>query len=118
MVSRNFKDLPRRTASDKVLCNKAFNIDKNPKYDEYRSSFASMVYRFFDKKSSGGEFYNSSLKSSLKSSYIEMYSINNGGKSVVFERFNWTIENKFYKYMMTPVSKHVYTDKLDGIVNE
>ena len=29
----DFKDLPRRTASDKLLCNKAFNIVKNPKYD-------------------------------------------------------------------------------------
>ena len=35
MASGNFKDLPRRTASDKVLSNKAFDISKNPKYDGY-----------------------------------------------------------------------------------
>ena len=46
-----FKDLPRRTASYKVLRDKEFNIAKNPKYDEYQRGLASMVYNFFDKKS-------------------------------------------------------------------
>ena len=45
-----FKDLPRRTASDKVLLDEAFNIPKNPKYDRYQRVIASMVYKFFDKK--------------------------------------------------------------------
>ena len=36
MTYRDFKDLARRTASDKVLRQKAFNIAKNPKYDEYQ----------------------------------------------------------------------------------
>ena len=36
----------------RVLCDKAFNIGKNLQYDEYQRSFASMVYKFFDKKSS------------------------------------------------------------------
>ena len=35
MAYGDFKDLTRRTASDKVLYDKAFNIAKNPKYDEY-----------------------------------------------------------------------------------
>ena len=35
MAYGDFKDLPRRRASDKVLLDKAFNIDKNPKYDAY-----------------------------------------------------------------------------------
>ena len=48
----NFKDLTRRTGSDKILHYKAFNIDKNPKYDGYQHGLASMVYQFFDKKSS------------------------------------------------------------------
>ena len=47
----DFKDLARRTASDKVLRDKAFNIAKNPKYDRYQRELASMVYKFFDKKS-------------------------------------------------------------------
>ena len=45
----HFKDLARRTASDKILRNKAINIAKNPKYDEYQRGLASMVYNFFDK---------------------------------------------------------------------
>ena len=43
----DFKDLTRRTASDKILCNKTLNIAKNPKYDGYQRSLISMVYNFF-----------------------------------------------------------------------
>ena len=50
MSSGGFKDLPRRTASDKILRDKAFNIAENPKYDGYQHGIASMVYKFFDKK--------------------------------------------------------------------
>ena len=46
-----FKDLKRKTFSDKFLRDKAFNIAKNPKYDGYERGLASMVYNFFDKKS-------------------------------------------------------------------
>ena len=53
MAYGDFKDLARRTASDKVLRDKAFNIAKNPKYDGYQRGLASMVYKFFDKKSKG-----------------------------------------------------------------
>ena len=51
MTYGDFKDLKRRTASDKVLRDKGFNVAKNPKYDGYQRGLASMVYRFFDKKS-------------------------------------------------------------------
>ena len=50
MAYEDFKDLARRTASDKVSRDKAFNIAKNPKYDEYQRGLASMIYKFFDKK--------------------------------------------------------------------
>ena len=53
MAYGDFKDLARRTASDKVLRDKAFNIDKNAKYDGYQRGLASMVYQLFDKKSAG-----------------------------------------------------------------
>ena len=53
MAYGDFKDLARRTASDKVLRDKAFNIAKNPKYDGYQRGLASMVYKLFDKKSAG-----------------------------------------------------------------
>ena len=50
MASGNFKDLTRRTASDKILRDKAFNIVKSPICDGYQRGFASMFYLFFDKK--------------------------------------------------------------------
>ena len=50
----DFKDLAKRTASDKVLKDQAFNIAKNPKYDGYQRGLAATVYKFFDKKSAGG----------------------------------------------------------------
>ena len=50
MAYGDFKDLAKRTASDKVLIDKAFNIAKNPEYDGYQRGLASMVYKFFDKK--------------------------------------------------------------------
>ena len=48
-----FKDLARRTAADKVLKDKAINIAKDPKYDGYQRGLASMIYTFFNKKTSG-----------------------------------------------------------------
>ena len=65
----------------------------------------------------GSEFYSSSFKKWLKDNDIEMYSTHNEGKSVVAERFIRTLKNKIYKHM-TAVSKNVYIDKLDDIVNE
>ena len=45
------KDLVKRTQSDKVLKDKAFKIASDPKYDGYQRGLVSMVYKFFDKKS-------------------------------------------------------------------
>ena len=53
MAYGDFKDLARKTASDKVLWYKAFNIAKTPEYDRYQRGLASMVYKFFDKKTTG-----------------------------------------------------------------
>ena len=53
MAYGDFKYLAKKTASDKVLIDKVFNIAKNPKYDGYPRGLASMVYKFFDKKSAG-----------------------------------------------------------------
>ena len=53
MAYGDFKDLKRRTASDKILRDKAFNIAKNPKYDGYQRGLVSMVCKFFDRKSKG-----------------------------------------------------------------
>ena len=43
----DFKDLKRRTFSDKTLKDKAFNFAKNPKYYGYQIGLPSMVYEFF-----------------------------------------------------------------------
>ena len=53
MIYGDFKDFSRRTAADKVLRDKAFDIAKDPKYDGYQCGLASMVYKVFDKKTSG-----------------------------------------------------------------
>ena len=54
----NSRDLAERTQSDKVLKDKAFEIPNNPKYDGYQRGLASMVYKFFDKKSKGSGIKN------------------------------------------------------------
>ena len=59
------KDLINRTEADKVLRDKAYDIASNPKYDGYQRGLASMVYRFFDKKSTGSGFKK--LKNTTKS---------------------------------------------------
>ena len=53
MAYGDFKDLSKRTASDKVLRDRAFKIGSNPKYVGYQRGLASLVYKLFDKKSSG-----------------------------------------------------------------
>ena len=65
----------------------------------------------------GSEFDNISMKSWLEKNDIEMYSTHNEGKSVVAERFIRTLKNRIYKYT-TSISKTVYIDKLDDIVNK
>ena len=190
MAYGDFKDLKRRTAADNVLRDKAFNIDKNPRYDGYQRGLASMVYKLFDKKTKpvirkfkrmevysafkdyiwaanladmqliskfnkefifllcvidiyskyawvvplkdkkgirivnafqsilnksnrkpnkiwidkGSEFYNRSMKSWLEKNDIE-------------QQYVRTTKNKIYRHM-TSISKNVYIDKLDDIVNE
>ena len=54
MAYGDFKDLARRAGSDEFLRDKAFGIAKNPKYDRYQKGLASVVYKFFDKKSASG----------------------------------------------------------------
>ena len=58
MAYGKVKDLVRRTQLDKVLRDKAFKIASDLKYDGYQRGLASMVYKFFDKKSSGSVITN------------------------------------------------------------
>ena len=65
----------------------------------------------------GGEFYDNFCKRFFKINNIEMDSTYNEGKSVVVERFIRSLKSKILKYM-TAVSKNVYFDELDDIVNK
>ena len=78
MAYGDFKDLARGIASDKILRDKAFNIAKNPKYDGYQREIASMVYKFFDKKSkvSGVNMpleFNKQLTEELRKPFIRKF---------------------------------------------
>ena len=76
MAYGDFKDLNRRPAADKVLPDKAFNIAKNSKYDGYQHGLASMVYKFLDKKNSGGAAMltnKSSINVSNKELAVELH---------------------------------------------
>ena len=53
----------------------------------------------------------------LEKNDVEIYSTRNEAKSVIAERFIRTLKNKIYKYMIS-VSKNVYVDKLDNVVNK
>ena len=65
----------------------------------------------------GNEFYNQPFKDFLEINNIEMYSTFAEGKFVVAERFIRTLNNKIFKHM-TAISKNVYFDVLDDIVNK
>ena len=72
------KDLAKRTASDKVLRDKAFNIASNPKYDGYQRRLDSVVYKFFDKKTSGSgvkSMSNHQLAEELQKSITRKFKI-------------------------------------------
>ena len=60
MVYGKSKDLMKRTQSEKVLRDKALKIASDPKYDAYQGGLASMIYKFFDKKSKGSGITNES----------------------------------------------------------
>ena len=97
MAYRDFKDLKIRTASDKILRDKAFNIAKNPKYDGYQRGLASKVYKFFDKKSA-----------SLTDESVS-------GSSVANEP-NYRLANKLHKPIIRKFKKRkVYSGFKDNI---
>ena len=54
MAYEDFKNLSRRTTSDKKLLDKAYSIAKNQQYDGYQRGLASLVYNFLIKTASSG----------------------------------------------------------------
>ena len=65
MAYGDFKDLAKRTAFDKFLRDKAFNIAKNPKQDGYQRRLGSKFYKFLDKKVGGSGFNTDANKSAF-----------------------------------------------------
>ena len=117
MAYGDFKDLKRRTASDKILRDKAFNIAKNPKYDGYQRGLASMVYKFFDKKSKGSGVVNNEIKQNLQlAKELHKPIIRNFKKRTVYSGFKgniWGVDladmqslikyNKGIKYLLCAI---------------
>ena len=69
-ASADHKDLINRTEADKVLRDKAYDIASNPEYDGYQRGLASMVYKFFDKKSMGSQIAMAEPSALARSSSI------------------------------------------------
>ena len=78
------------------------------------NQITNQIKKWLDK---GSKFYDRSMESWLEKNDIEMHSTHNKGKSVVAARFIKTLKNEIYKYM-TSVSKNVYIDQLDDLVNK
>ena len=89
------KDLIIRTKLDKVLRVKVCNIASNPEYDGYQRGLASMVYKFFDKKSMGSGFkkFKNSTKSSSSILADELHKpiIKKFDKRKVYSQFKYNI---------------------------
>ena len=114
------KDLINRTEADKVLRDKAYDIASNPDYDGYQRGLASMVYKYFDKKSTGSGIVSSSiLADELHKPIIKKFN-----KRKVYSQFKdniWGVdlagmqslsrENKGIKYLLCAIdlySKYVF----------
>ena len=87
MTYGDFKDLKRRTASDKVLRDKTFDIAKNPKYDGYQRRLASSFFKVLHKKSKGSGVnipleFNEQLDKELHKPIIRNFK-----KRTVYSRF-------------------------------
>ena len=87
------KDLINRTEADKVLKDKAYNIASNPEYDGYERGLASMVYKFFDKKSTAEP---SSLER-MGSGFKNLKNTTKLSSSILADELHKPIINKFDK---------------------
>ena len=117
------KDLINRTEADKVLKHKAYDMASNPKYDGYQRGLASMVYKFFDKKSTGSGFRKLKNTAGSSSSILadELYKriIRKFDKRKVYSQFKdniWGVDladmqslsrkNKGIKYLLCAIDLH------------
>ena len=117
MAYGDFKDLKRRTFSDNVLRDKAFNIAKNPKYDGYQRGLASVVCKCFDKKPKGSGVANNEIKEKFQlPEELHKPIIRNFEKRTVYSGFKdniWGLDladmkslskyNKGFKYLLRTI---------------
>ena len=80
------KDLAKRTISEKILKDRAYEIDRKLKYDGYQKGLVSMVYKFFDKKTGSGSNVNEMLAQELHKPVIKKFK-----RRKVYARFKDTI---------------------------
>ena len=109
------KDLINRTETDKALRDKAYDIASNPEYDGYQRGLAGMVYKIFDKKSTGSGIARNMTKSSSSILADELHKpiIRKFNKRKVYSKFKdniWGVDladmqslsrkNKGIKYLL------------------
>ena len=110
------KDLINRTKADKVLRDKAYNIASNPEYDGYQRGLATMVYKFFDKKSMGSGVKKLKDSSLILANKIHKPVIKKFNKRKVYSQFKdniWGVDltdmqslskkNKGIKYLLCAI---------------
>ena len=112
------KDLINRTKSDKVLRDKAYDIASNPEYDGYQRGLASIVYKFFDKKSMGSGIKKDTTKASslILADELHKLVIKKFNKRKVYSQFKdniWGVDladmqslskkNKNIKYLLCAI---------------
>ena len=124
------KDLINRTEADKVLKDKAYNIASNPEYDGYQRGLASMVYKFFDKKSAGSGINTIKSSSSILADELHKPVIRKFKKRKVYSQFKdniWGVDladmqslsrkNKGIKYLLCAIdlySKYAFVIPLEN----
>ena len=126
MAYDKYKDLTKRIQSDKVLRDKGFKTQRNPKYDGYQRGLASVVFKFFDKKSKGTSIksmQNQQLTDELHKPIIRKFKRRRVYSS--FEDNIWSVDlahmqvlgkyNKGIRYLLCAIdlfSKYAWVDPL------
>ena len=126
MAYDKYKDLTKRIQSDKVLRDKAFKTQRNPKYEGYQRGLASVVFKFFDKKSKGSSIksmQNQQLADELHKPIIRKFKRRRVYSS--FEDNIWSVDlahmqvlgkyNKRIRYLLCAIdlfSKYAWVDPL------
>ena len=120
-ANADHKDLINRTKSDKVLRDKAYDIASNPEYDGYQRGLATMVYKFFDKKSMGSGIKKdmTKLSSLILADELHKPVIKKFNKRKVYSQFKdniWGVDladmqplsrkNKGIKYLLCAIDLH------------